>query len=122
MDYNNISQMDYQDTMNYTINCLYDELGEHEMNKIYEKVKTSKKFNRLIGTSLTQNLPPSPMDFMACIHEIPYFLFGNKKKTTMGAMFALKIWVEEVNSCRIMALEDGLKKRALKILEDLYFT
>lgn len=122
MDYNKICIMDYEDTMNYTINCLYDELGEKELDKIYEKVRTSKKFNRLIGTSLTKNMTPSPMDFMACIHEIPYFIFANKKKTTLAAMFALKIWVEEVNDRFIMESEVGLKKRALKILEVLYFT
>lgn len=83
---------------------------------------TSNKISGLIRTAKYKNIPPAPKDYIYCLNEIPYFIFSRGQTQAVGALIALQRWNDEVNSIQYLLGEDGLKKRAIAILEESKIT
>ena len=75
------------------------EYGEKKFRKISEVIKTSNKIQRkIINQSVSLHTAPNKNDFLFCLNEIPYFLFCKADTLEIGALLALELWHESVNS------------------------
>jgi hypothetical protein len=75
------------------------EYGEKKFRKISEVIKTSNKIqSKIINQSVALRTAPGKNDFLYCLNEIPYFIFCKADTLEIGALLALELWHETVNS------------------------
>ena len=118
MNMKDISSLSYFEILEFVIFSYSREYGEIKFKKIFEKVMTSNKISGLISTVKYKGLPPGSKDFLYCLNEIPFFIFSSNKTQALAALIALQRWNEEVNSQEFLLSEDGLRLRALNILNE----
>src|ERR1035437_4371506 len=72
--------------------------GSNKFEKIYDIVTNSDKIKQTIQLSVNYSNAPSSADFLINIHSIPYFILAKNETRAMGAIVALYIWNEKVNT------------------------
>ena len=110
--------MDYSEILDYAITSYIREFGERKFKTVLNKVMTSNKISGLISTAKYKGVPPDSKDLLYCLNEIPYFIFSRGQTQAVAALIALQRWNEEVNSQQFLLSEDGLRLRAVNILEE----
>jgi len=122
MNLTQIRHLDYQGIVEYVITSYIREFGERKFATILEKIMTSNKISGLISTAKFKGVPPGSKDILYCLNEIPYFIFSRGQTQAAAALIALQRWNEEVNSYQFLLDEDGLRLRAINILEESKYT
>ena len=118
MDRMQINSLDYEELVKFFISLYVKEFGERKFNTIYQKVMTSDKISGLISTSRFKSMPPGSNNFLYCLNEIPYFIFSRGQTQAVAGLIALERWNIEVNSDLFLVSDEGLRVRALGILEE----
>ena len=108
--------MTYEELVDVTLNYYIREHGEVKLRKIYEKIMTSNKVSGFISKVKFMNIVPGSKDYLACLNEIPYFIFSKPATIAVGAFFFLQRWNSEVNTHGFLLDESGLHQRAMGIL------
>lgn len=122
MNLSQINLMSYDEIVEHVINSYKREFGERKFKTVLEKIMTSNKVSRVINTVKDKGVPPGSRDFLYCLNEIPYFIFSRGQTQALAALIALQKWNEEVNSQQYLLGEEGLKLRAVSILEESKIT
>jgi hypothetical protein len=122
MNLTQISLMSYDEILKYVISAYIREFGEHKFKTVLDKIMTSNKISGLISKSKYKSIPLGSKDFLFCLNEIPYFIFSRGQTQAVAALIALQRWNEEVNSQYYLLSEEGLKIRAVNIIEELKIT
>ena len=117
MDIKKIHTLDYDGIIGFMVSSYIQEFGERKFEKLLRKVMTSNKISGLISTARYKRIPPGSNDFLYCLNEVPYFIFASGQTQAIGALVALQRWNEEVNSEQCLLAEDGLRQRAIYIIE-----
>lgn len=113
-----IYSYEYNEILDLFISSYIKEFGELKFRTILDKVMTSSKISGLISTARYHNIPPSANNILNCLNEIPYFIFSRGQTQAVAALITLERWNEEVNSHQYLLDYDGLKNRAIRILEE----
>lgn len=113
-----LDHLDYEEIIEHVIDSYTKEFGERKFLKVYKKVMTSNKISGLIGKVKYKGLPPGSKDFLYCLNEIPFFMIASGQTQAVAALIALQRWNEEVNSYEYMLNDDGLRLRAVNIIEE----
>lgn len=95
------------------------ELGERKFKTVLDKVMTSNKISGLISTSRYQMWRPKPQTILACLHEIPYFMFARNDTLALAGILTLLRWNEEANQPPVMGSDGQLREMAISILTEL---
>lgn len=122
MNLTQINLMSYEEILEYMITAYIREFGERKYKNIHFRVMTSKKISKLLDVSKSKNVGPNHKDFLYCINEIPYFIFSRGQTQAIAALLALERWNEEVNSQQYLLPKEGLRLRAIHILEESKIT
>ena len=118
MNLTQISLMSYDEILEYVISAYIREFGERKFKTVLDKIMTSNKISGLISTAKYKGVPPGSKDYLYCLNEIPYFIFSRGQTQAIAALIALQRWNEEVNSQQYLLSDDGLRLRAVNILEE----
>jgi len=110
--------MEYNEILEHVITAYTREFGERKFNTVLDKIMTSNKISGLISTAKYKGVPPGSKDFLYSLNEIPYFIFSRGQTQALAALIALQRWNEEVNSQQFLLTEEGLRLRAVNILEE----
>jgi hypothetical protein len=113
-----LQYLSYETILEQVFSSYIKEFGERKFNSILDKIKNSNKIQRLINLSIEKQSPPGSMDFLYLMNEIPFFIFSRGQTQAVGALVALMRWNQDVNSTHLLLTEEGLKIRAIKILEE----
>jgi len=113
-----LKSIDYMEILEYFTDSYIREFGERKFKTVLEKIMTSNKISGLISTAKYRRIPPGSRDLLYCLNEIPYFMFSRGQTQAVAALLALERWNEEVNSQQYLLNDDGLKLRAINILQD----
>lgn len=113
-----LKYLSYETILEQVFSSYIKEFGERKFNSILDKIKNSNKIQRLINLSIEKQSPPGSMDFLYLMNEIPFFIFSRGQTQAVGALVALMRWNQDVNSTHFLLTEEGLKIRAIKILEE----
>lgn len=111
-----LNSLSYEELLDLSFNYYIREHGEIKLRKIFQKIMTSNKVSGLISKARYMNIVPGSKDYLACLNEIPYFLFSKPVTIAVGALFALQRWNTEVNSQSFLLDDYGLHQRAMGIL------
>jgi len=111
-----LNSLSYEELLDLAFNYYIRENGEVKLRKIYEKIMTSNKVSGFISKVRFMNIVPGSKDYLACLNEIPYFLFSKPTTIAVGAFFFLQRWNSEVNSQSFLLDDYGLHERAMGIL------
>ncbi len=117
-----LSFKSYEEILQHVFSEYIREFGERKFDAVFEKIMTSNKISGLISTAKYKGLPPGSMDFLHCLNEIPYFIFSRGQTQAVAALVALQRWNNEVNSRQYLLAEEGLRLRAINILEESKIT
>jgi len=118
MNLTQLSLMEYNEILEHVITAYTREFGERKFNTVLDKIMTSNKISGLISTAKYKGVPPGSKDFLYSLNEIPYFIFSRGQTQALAALIALQRWNEEVNSQQFLLTEEGLRLRAVNILEE----
>jgi hypothetical protein len=118
MNFDYLELLSYDSILEHVFSSYIKEFGERKFHSVFEKIWTSRKINELIQVSIEKKAPPGSMDYLYIINEIPFFIFSRGQTQAIGALIALQKWHEEVNLKYLIISEEGLKIRALKIIEE----
>lgn len=110
--------MSYDEILEYVVSAYIREFGERKFKTVLDKIMTSNKISGLISTAKYKGVAPGSKDFLYSLNEIPYFIFSRGQTQAVAALIALQRWNEEVNSQEYLLSEDGLRIRAVNILEE----
>jgi hypothetical protein len=108
----------YGEILEHAITSYVREFGERKFKTVLDKIMTSNKISGLISTAKYRGVPPGSKDFLYCLNEIPYFIFSRGQTQAVAALIALQRWNEEVNSQQFILNDEGLRLRAVNILEE----
>lgn len=122
MNLKGIKDKSYDEIFEFIIDSYIREFGERKFNSILNRVMTSNKISGMISTLKFNALPPGSKDFLYCLNSIPYFMFSSGQSQALAAILGLQRWNEEVNSHQYLLNEEGLKLRAINILEESKIT
>lgn len=111
-----LNSLSYEELLDLAFNYYIREYGEVKLRKIYEKIMTSNKVSGFISKVKFMNVVPGSKDYLACLNEIPYFIFSKPATIAVGAFFFLQRWNSEVNTHGFLLDDDGLHQRAMGIL------
>ena len=111
-----LNSLSYEELLDLAFNYYIREYGEVKLRKIYEKIMTSNKVSGFISKVKFMNIVPGSKDYLACLNEIPYFLFSKPATIAVGAFFFLQRWNSEVNIHGFLLDDAGLHQRAMGIL------
>lgn len=93
--------------------------GVDKFKKVYDKVCSSNKLAELVGKSLQLRLAPTAHDFLTALNTTPYFIFSSQYTCALGALFAIKLWDEQVNRLYHLSSSFDLRNKAIAVLEIL---
>ena len=110
--------MSYDEILDYVISEYIREFGERKFKTVLNKIMTSNKISGLISTVKYKGVSPGSMDFLYCLNGILYFVFSRGQTRAVAALIALQRWNEEVNFQQYLLSEEGLRLRAVNILEE----
>lgn len=113
-----IQTLDYENILDYYISGYIREFGERKFKTVFDKIMTSNKISGLISTARYRRVAPGSKDYLYCINEIPYFIFCKGQTQAAAALIALHRWNEEVNSSQYLLNAEGLRIRAVNIIEE----
>lgn len=88
----------FSESVNSHREAFIREYGEKKYRQISSKIFNSKKIKKLIELSQINHITPDVHDYLNCINEIPYFIFSKPDKVSMGAIVALELWHNTLNS------------------------
>lgn len=101
-------------------NSFIHEKGRNKYDILYQKVLDSSILAKLEGMSIHGGQAPSAKDFCVLATNIWYISIKFDQKTNeMGALIALKIWNEKINSMYNMASDYEMYTKALNISNQL---
>ena len=118
MNLQQLHSLDYDEILEYFVTAYIREFGERKFKTVLDKIMTSNKISGLISTAKYKGVAPGSKDFLYCLNEIPFFIFSRGQTQAVGALIALQRWNEEVNSQQFLLTDEGLKLRAVNILEE----
>lgn len=118
MNLTQLSLMSYDEILEYVISAYIREFGERKFKTVLDKIMTSNKISGLISTAKYKGVPPGSKDILYSLNEIPYFIFSRGQTQALAALIALQRWNDEVNSQQYLLSEEGLRLRAVNILEE----
>ncbi len=118
MNLQQLYSLDYDEILEYFVTAYIREFGERKFKTVLDKIMTSNKISGLISTAKYKGVAPGSKDFLYCLNEIPFFIFSRGQTQAVGALIALQRWNEEVNSQQFLLTDEGLKLRAVNILEE----
>jgi len=118
MNLREIRLKSYDEIIEYVLSAYIREFGERKFKTVLDKIMTSNKISGLISKARYSRVAPGSKDFLYCLNEIPYFIFSRGQTQAIAALIALQRWNEEVNSQQYLLLDDGLRLRAVNILEE----
>ena len=118
MNLTKLNLMSYDEILEYVISAYIREFGERKFKIVLDKIMTSNKISGLISTAKYKGVPPGSKDFLYSLNEIPYFIFSRGQTQALAALIALQRWNEEVNSQQFLLSDEGLRLRAINILEE----
>ncbi len=113
-----MKHMEYSEILEYVISAYIREFGDSKFKTVLDKVMTSNKISGLISTVKYKEVAPGSKDFLYCLNEIPYFIFSRGQTQALAALIALQRWNEEVNSQQFLLNDEGLRLRAVNIIEE----
>jgi len=90
--------------------------GLDKYERLYRKIQGSNALVKLSGLSVQKGMPPTAQDFLYVISLMPsiYFTMSNAE-SSMGALIALKLYNENVNSAYHMISDYQLADIARRI-------
>lgn len=101
-------------------NLFIHEKGRNKYDTLYEKVLGSSILAKLEGMSIHGGQAPNAKDFCVLATSIWYISIKFDQKTNeMGALIALKIWTEKINSAYNMASDYEIYTKAVSISNQL---
>src|SRR5690606_27886793 len=118
MNLTQLSLMSYDEILEYVISAYIREFGERKFKTVLDKIMTSNKISGLISTAKYKGVPPGSKDFLYCINEIPYFIFSRGQTQAVAPLFPFKRGNEEVKTKHLLLSEEGIRLRAVNILEE----
>lgn len=96
--------------------------GERKFQTVLDKVMTSNKVSGLISTSRYKMARLDGKTILACLHEIPYFMFSRNETMALAGLLALTRWNAEANLYAALADDDRLLEIARFIVTELRCT
>lgn len=119
MNYTVFSEsLDYEDILLHNFNSYSREFGERKFKNVVDKVTTSNKIKKLNTYLKFHNLVPSSTEIIACLNEIPYFIFSRGQTQALAGLIVLQMWNDEVNRHTNQFSNGELKAVAIMILEE----
>ena len=122
MDVGLIYNLEYSEILDYVFSSYIREFGERKFKIVFEKIMTSNKMSGLISTAKYQGVAPDSKDILYCLNEITYFIFCKGQTQAVASLIALERWNEEVNSQQYLLSDQGLRLRAVNIIEESKIT
>lgn len=118
MNLQQLNLMSYDEIIEHVVSMYIREFGDRKFRRILDKIMTSNKISGLIRTVKNKGVPPGSKDFLYCLNEIPFFIFSSGQTQATASLIALQRWNQEVNANQCLLSEEGLKLRAVNILEE----
>jgi hypothetical protein len=112
--------MEYQEMLHDFLEEYKKEFGLRKYEKIEEKIFESSKISKLFRVAKEKNLVPNYMDYLANLHEIPYFLFAKANTVACAAFIAVERWNIEENTNNRLASDSELTSVLRGILRELF--
>ena len=95
--YENVARQRYAEFLLSEVNNFKATKGEGKYFKILRKVTSSNKIGGLISHLRYSKLVPDATEIVACLNEIPYFIFSSSQTQAMAGLLVLQRWHEEIN-------------------------
>ena len=89
--------------------------GQSKMDEVKRKIQNSNTVKKLFEESRIRRGVLTGKDYVIAMNSITYFMFSKKETIILGALIALKLWNETINSFYYLASEDRLAQIAYKI-------
>lgn len=86
--------------------------GERKFQTVVDKIMTSNKVSGLISTSRYKMIRPDSKTILACLHEIPYFMFARNETMALAGLLTLTRWNDEANLFSALADDNCLLEMA----------
>ncbi len=93
--------------------------GQSKIDEVKkERFKNSNTVKKLFEESRIRRGVLTGKDYVIAMNSITYFMFSKKETIILGALIALKLWNETINSFYYLASEDRLAQIAYKIFRN----
>ena len=87
--------------------------GQSKIDEVKRKIQNSNTVKKLFEESRIRR-----KDYVIAMNSITYFMFSKKETIILGALIALKLWNETINSFYYLASEDRLAQITYKIFRN----
>ena len=94
--------------------------GQSKIDEVKRKIQNSNPVKKLFEESSIRRGVLTGKDYVIAMNSITYFMFSKKETIILGALIALKLWNETINSFYYLASEDRLAQITYKIFQNLF--
>ena len=88
--------------------------GQSKIDEVKRKIQNSNT----VEESRIRRGVLTGKDYVIAMNSITYFMFSKKETIILGALIALRLWNETINSFYYLASEDRLAQIAYKIFRN----
>ena len=92
--------------------------GQSKIDEVKRKIQNSNTVKKLFEESRIRRGVLTGKDYVIAMNSITYFMFSKKETIILGALIALKLWNETINSFYYLASEDRLAQITFKIFRN----
>lgn len=92
--------------------------GQSKIEEVKKKIQNSNTIKKLFEESRIRQGVLTGKDYIIAMNSITYFIFSKKETLILGALIALKLWDENINSFYHLASEDRLTQITYKIFRN----
>ena len=94
--------------------------GQSKIDEVKRKIQNSNTVKKLFEESSIRRGVLTGKDYVIAMNSITYFMFSKKETIILGALIALRLWNETINSFYYLASEDRLAQITYKIFQNLF--
>ena len=92
--------------------------GQSKIDEVKRKIQNSNTVKKLFEESRIRRGVLTGKDYVIAMNSITYFMFSKKETIILGALIALRLWNETINSFYYLASEDRLAQITYKIFRN----
>lgn len=113
----------YEEKLEWYMQKYILDYGQKKFLAITEKLLTSNSVRRFLINEAAVNSPPTYLDIVSTVMNVPYFGFGKKTTVAMASLMLLQTWNEEINKKKLLLhdlelclLFDQIEKKCMGML------
>ncbi|MDB9247157.1 hypothetical protein PN652_18100, partial [Odoribacter splanchnicus] len=91
---------------------------QSKIDEVKRKIQNSNTVKKLFEESRIRRGVLTGKDYVIAMNSITYFMFSKKETIILGALIALRLWNETINSFYYLASEDRLAQITYKIFRN----